>query len=131
MKQLIAFTMLFPILVFFLLQPVLNYMEETRGKAVEITVQRATEKAAIDGYYTPEILLEMKKKLNSIGYQDTEIEIDATQSVTLRGEYVEATIKVPNKYYFLLFKPLFLSDDDYSKDLYHVRSATRMSEYIN
>jgi hypothetical protein len=129
MKDIIAMMMLLPIMLFFMLQPMLHDAEMARGIVLETVVQRATEKAALVGYYTPDILDELKQKLEEVGYEENEIEIEATDVPVYRGGYVSLTVRVPNKYFFLLFSSLMYGDSE--KDhMYHIRSATRMSEYV-
>lgn len=110
-----------------MIQPILNHAEQSRGDVASIVIERATEKAALEGRYTEEIKNEIYTVLSNIGYREEEIELELTEEQTARGEYVSGTIKVPNKYYFVMFDALFGYAD---KDIYHKKSATRMSERI-
>ncbi|UII57766.1 hypothetical protein LS684_10230 [Cytobacillus spongiae] len=129
MKELIAFVMLVPAFIFFLIQPMLHNAEEVRGKKAQIVIQQATEKAAILGQFTPELIEEIYTEMEEVGYEKDEIELSVTTNLTYRGDYVSGKIKVPNDYFFVLAKSLLLLNDD--SEMYHVRSATRMSEFIN
>lgn len=128
MKDIIAFAILFPFLVMFLIQPLLHDAEKARGEAAKIAIERATERASIEGYYTADILEEVYTIMEGVGYTRDEVTLSVTETVTLRGDYVSAQIVVPNKYLFLIVKSFFNTDE---VEMNHVRSATRMSEYVN
>jgi hypothetical protein len=129
MKDIIAFTLLLPLLLFFMIQPMLHDAEQSRGEVAQIAIQRATEKAAIEGYYTDEVIQEIYDMLSEVGYSEDEIKLEVTTTLKYRGEYVSGRVKVPNKYFFLLFDSLLRIKN---KDpMYHIKSATRLSEYID
>lgn len=128
MKHLIALLMLSPLLIFFLLQPSLNHAEEIRGKQAQVVINTANDKASIEGRYTDGIIQYIKDEMKKVGYKEEEIELEVTTSLTHRGEYVEGRIQVPNKYYMLLSKALLGWEFE---DLYHIRSSSRMSEYVD
>jgi hypothetical protein len=129
MKDIIAFTLLLPLILFFMIQPMLHDAEQSRGEVAQIAVQRATEKAAIEGYYTDDIIQEIHDLLGQVGYSENDIDLEVTTSTKYRGEYVTAKIKVPNKYFFLLFDSLLRIKNE--EPMFHIKSATRMSEYID
>lgn len=129
MKDIVAFIMLFPMLIFFLIQPMLHEVERYRGDAAMIAIERATEKAAVEGSYTTEIIEEIFYIMEGVGYSRDEVELMLTTDETLRGDYVSGSIKVPNKYFFLLASSLMNSSEE--EEMYHIRSATRMSEFLN
>jgi hypothetical protein len=129
MKDIIAFTLLLPLILFFMIQPMLHDAEQSRGEVAQIAIQRATEKAAIEGYYTDEIVQEVYDILGQVGYSESDIDLEATTTMKYRGEYVSGKVKVPNKYFFLLFDSLLRIEND--EPMFHIKSATRMSEYID
>lgn len=128
MDKLLVFFMLMPFTLLILFQPALDRVEESREKVVQVAIQRGVEKAAIDGYFTDENIEEIKYILSSVGYEDADIEFKGTLVPTLRGDYIEGSIKVPNHYQFLLFENLISGE---ATEKYHYHSASRMSEFIN
>jgi len=129
MKEIILFTIVFPFLLYFSLTPMLNDLENARGKIIQGTIYKATEKAALEGYYTEENKEEIYTQLEEIGYERDEIELRLTEDMKMRGEYVEGTITAPNKYTFI-FGGLISSDSE-EENPPHVRSSARMSEFVN
>lgn len=129
MSKLLAFMMLSPFMLILLFQPTLDRLEEAREKVVQVAIQRATEKAALDGYYTEDTILEMHNMLNLVGYNQDDIEFVGTLTPTNRGENVEGTLKAPNEYQFLLFEKMINVGETSEK--HHIHSASRMSEFIN
>jgi hypothetical protein len=112
-----------------MIQPMLHNAEQSRGEVAQIAIQRATEKAAIEGYYTEEIIQEVYDLLGQVGYSENDIDLEVTTTTKYRGEYVSGKVKVPNKYFFLLFDSLLRIKNE--EPMFHIKSATRMSEYIN
>lgn len=127
MKNLVAFIMVFPFLLFFLLQPMLHNSEMARSKKLEILVQKATEQAAIEGTYTQDNIQNIIDGLADVGYDQADIEIEATTNTVYRGGYVSCKVKVPSNLFFILLAPLIHGSDS---ETYHIREATRMSEYV-
>lgn len=128
MDKLFVFMMLLPFSLVLLFQPALARVEESREKVVQVAIQRGTERAAVEGYFTEEIIDEMKLLLERVGYEKDDIEFVGTILPVSRGEYVEGTIKAPNIYQYLLLENLVTGE---RTDNYHVHSASRMSELIN
>ena len=67
MQNLLPFAILFPLLMIFALQPILNDAEEARGTIAKIAIERATERAAVEGRFTEEIKNEMIELLTGVG----------------------------------------------------------------
>lgn len=128
MDKLFVFMMLLPFTLMLLFQPALDRMEEAREKVVQIAIQRATEKAAVEGYYSIDTIDEMYALLERVGYDRADVEFKGTIIPVTRGEYVEGALKAPNLYQFLLFESL-VSGEETNK--YHYHAATRMSEYLD
>lgn len=110
-----------------LFQPTLDRLEEKREKTVQVAIQRGVERAAIDGYFTRETIDEMMMLLESVGYEEEDVTFYGTEEQTLRGQYVEGSIEVPNQFQFLLLEN-YLTGEVEDKSHYHF--ASRMSEYI-
>ncbi|MBH0167149.1 hypothetical protein IHV12_19680 [Fictibacillus sp. 7GRE50] len=129
MKDIIVFTLILPFVLYFLFTPILNDIENARGKIIQGTIQKATEKASLEGYFTPEIKEDIYKDLEEIGYDRNKVELELTGDIKMRGEYVEGTIKAPNEYHFILSKLISSKVD--SGNPPHIKSSSRMSEYVN
>ncbi len=127
MEKLLVFMMLFPFTLLLLFQPALDRMEEGREKVVQVAIQRGIERAAIEGGFTQENKDEMFALLSAVGYKESEIEFNGTESLTLRGDYVEGSLKVPNIYQFFLFENMISRE---TSEKFHFHSASRMSEYV-
>lgn len=130
MEKIFVLYLVFPLWMIIIFQPYLDRLEEARDIVNQVALERATEKAAIEGYYTDEIVLEMKDLVKRVGYRDEDIEFDGTSLLTDRGNYIQGTLKVPNVYQHILISSI-LERKDEPDAMYHVSSATRMSEYIN
>jgi len=128
-KDFIAFMLLLPLLLFFLIQPMLHYVEGQRGERAQIILEKATERAAIEGRYSPSIISDIVDEVEKMGYKEEDIKLRLTTDLTNRGDYVTGTLVVPNKFFFMLSPALLGFDED--KPLYHVATASRMSEHIN
>lgn len=128
MEKVLVLYMVFPLWLIILFQPYLNDIEDGRDRVAQVALERATEKAALEGYYTTDIIMEMNSILEKVGYSADDIEFTGTTDVTTRGQYITGTLKVPDKYSFLLFTHLLERKSNESN--FHVNTATRMSEYI-
>ncbi|WP_214483775.1 hypothetical protein [Bacillus sp. SM2101] len=129
MDKILVLYMIIPIMLIILFQPQLNNVEQARDIVSKQAIERATEKAAIEGYYTPEIIEEMTELLMKLGYSEDEIEYRLTTDVTYRGDIIEGTVKLPDKYSFILISNLIERKEN--DELYHVNTASRMSEFVN
>lgn len=107
----------------------LHDAEQARGDKAQIVIQRATEKAAIEGRFTDDIIQEVKDEMKRVGYDDSEIELEVTTDLTYRGNYISGKLKVPNKYFFLFAESLLSLGEE--EEIFHIRSASRLSEYVN
>jgi hypothetical protein len=110
--------------IIILFQPSLNDASEDTGDMLKDYIEFANEKAAVEGYYTPEIQTELKENIKKLGYTDSQIELTVTNTTKFRGEYVKGTVKVPNRWSSIMLSALFGS-----QERYHIKSAIRMSEY--
>lgn len=105
--------------------PILAYLDSLHREAVEVTLTEGAKKAAIEGYFTPEIIQEMRDTLtDKYNFNSSTIEITATTTLTTRGEYIEAEIRVPRGILFVL--------DLFNQGPSHIEKKTQvLSEYIN
>lgn len=113
-----------------LFQPQLSNLEDKRSTVAQLALQRATEKAALEGYYTQEIIDEMYSILEMVGYTRDDVVLDLTSEEVFRGEYIKGTVKVPNQYQYILLTNL-LDSDKTTDESYHVHFSSRMSEHVN
>jgi len=112
----------------FLFQPPLHELYNTRSNAVEVVLNQGIAKASsIDnGYFTPEIIQEMKDNLKQRFFiRDEDIEFRGTTTLTLRGEYIEGTLIVKKTPLWILEGVLGTSPEAIT------RHATMMSEYVS
>lgn len=128
MDKLFSLLLLTPFLWVMVYQDSLNRVEELKGEMAEQTIQRATELASVEGYYTPEIIEGIENNLLAVGFSSEEISLELTLEFTERGEYVEGKITVPNKYTNILTRSFFSPNDE--TELNHVYKASRMSEAL-
>ncbi|WP_374717750.1 hypothetical protein [Neobacillus sp.] len=83
--------------------PILAYLDSLHREAVEVVLTEGAKKAAIEGKFSPEIIQEMKDTLvEKYNFDPNKIKINATQTLTYRNEYLEASIEVPRSFIFIL-----------------------------
>ncbi|MYL35478.1 hypothetical protein GLW08_20460 [Pontibacillus yanchengensis] len=127
MEKLIILFLTMPITLIMLFQPQLNEVEEARNTIAKVAIERGTALAAVEGYYSPSIIKEMKDMLKEVGYEENQIKLEHTQGVVNRGEYISARIEVPNEYTNILIDNMISSSE---VDLKHVHVSSLMSEYV-
>lgn len=105
--------------------PILSYLDSLHREAVEVVLTEGAKKAAIAGQFSPTIIQEMKDTLvNNYNFDETKITIQATQSLTPRNQYLEASIEVPRSFIFVL--------DIFNQGPSTFKKKTKiLSEYIN
>lgn len=128
MEKLVVFLMTLPFFLIILFQPALDRVEEANEKVVQVAIQRAVERAAIEGHFTDENLKNMYKILESIGVKKEDVIFEGTTELTYRGDYIEGSLKVPNRYQFILIENIINGE---LEEKYHYHAASRMSEFIN
>lgn len=126
MGKILALLLTLHIFIIMIFQPDLNNLENNRDIWIQSMLQRETEKAAIDGYYTPTIKNEIYTYLQNIGYKQSDVQLNLTSTPVPRGSYITGTIKVPSPYSDILIR-LLIGDKTTTN---HVASATIMSEYL-
>ncbi|WP_163537302.1 hypothetical protein [Gracilibacillus sp. YIM 98692] len=105
--------------------PILAYIDSMHREAVEVVLQEGAKKAAIEGYFTPGIIDDMKQELvDRYNFDESTINITATDTLQQRENHLAATIEVPRGPIFLF--NVFNNGPDTIK-----KSTTIMSEYIN
>lgn len=105
--------------------PILAYLDSLHREAVEVVLTEGAKKAAIEGRFTPEIVQDMSDTLvERYNFDETKINIEATQSLTPRNQYLEASIEVPRSFIFIL--------DIFNQGPSTFTKETKiLSEYIN
>ncbi|MDE3840990.1 hypothetical protein C0966_17135 (plasmid) [Bacillus methanolicus] len=105
--------------------PILTYIDSLHREAVEVVLTEGAKKAAIEGYFTPEIIDDMKDTLvTKYNFDETKITIEATMTPTPRNEFIEASIEVPRGFIFIV--DIFNQGPDTFK-----KETKVLSEYIN
>jgi hypothetical protein len=116
MTLLIAITIMFT--------PLLVYLDSLHREAIDLVLHEGMKDASIQGGFTTEIVADMKDALvKDYNFDPNVIDIEATHDIKERGEYIEATIRVPRSPIFIL--GLF---NEGPKEI--VRTAKIMSEHI-
>jgi hypothetical protein len=126
-KSVISFMLLLPFFVFFMFQPFFNEVTHLRGMALEITLNRGIQQAAVQGYFTTDIINKMKDDLGKAGFNSAYVEFSGTTTRVDRGQYLQGQLKYPMNNLWVM--PGMLGSDGTSN--YYIRSATQMSEYLN
>ncbi|QCJ45459.1 hypothetical protein FAY30_26315 (plasmid) [Bacillus sp. S3] len=105
--------------------PILSYLDSLHREAVEVVLTEGAKKAAIEGQFTPSIIQGMKDSLvKNYNFDETKIKIQATQSLTHRNQYLEASIEAPRSFIFIL--------DIFNQGPSTFKKETKiLSEYIN
>ncbi|MEG6533212.1 hypothetical protein V6C20_06690 [Caldibacillus thermoamylovorans] len=125
MSKVIGEWMVLIITVNIMFAPILTYVDSLHREAVEVVLSEGARKAAVQGQFTPSIIKEMKDNLvTNYNFAENKITINATQSLTSRGDYIKASIQIPRGKIFIL--DIFNQGPDYYK-----KEITVMSEYIN
>lgn len=83
--------------------PLLAYLDSLHREAVEVVLTEGAKKAAVEGYFTTEIIEDMVDTLvDNYNFDKSKIEVTATFNPTQRGEYITASIEVPRGFIFIL-----------------------------
>ncbi|MGG1594794.1 hypothetical protein [Terribacillus saccharophilus] len=109
----------------FMFAPILAYVDSLHREAVEVVLHEGAKKAAIEGRFTEDIVKSMRSELvNNYNFDSDKIEINATQSLTYRNEYMDASIEVPRG-------PIFLFEIFIPGPKTIHKNTRVLSEYIN
>ncbi|WP_243856260.1 MULTISPECIES: hypothetical protein [Cytobacillus] len=105
--------------------PILAYLDSLHREAVEVVLTEGAKKASIEGRFTPAIIDEMKDTLvDRYNFDESKIRVTATQSLTPRNQYIEASIEAPRSFIFIL--------DIFNQGPSTFKKETKiLSEYIN
>ncbi len=119
--------MISTIFIVYMFQPFLNEIYHLKNLAVQITLDRGIEKAAVDGRFTEAIINEMKMTLaDQLHFSPAEIIFSGTTALTSRGGYLEGTLTIPAGQLWIL--PNVFGG---GSELRELRTyAKQMSEYI-
>jgi hypothetical protein len=103
MSKTLAEWMTLFIVVNIMFAPILAYLDSLQREAAEVVLTEGAKKASIEGRFTPEIIQDMKDNLvNEYNFDESKITIVATQSLTPRNQYLEASIEIPRTFIFIL-----------------------------
>lgn len=127
MRQVITLLMISTIFTVYMFQPFLNEIYHLRNLALQITLDRGIEKAAVDGRFTDEVITEMKSTMaNQLHFSTSVISFSGTTQVTPRGGYIEGNLGIPAGQLWIL--PSVFGGGE---DIRELRAyAKQMSEYI-
>lgn len=127
MKNVIAFLLLSILMLFAFFQPGLSQAYHVQQEIVKTVLSDAAMKAAVQGRFTDEIILEMKQEIHKkLNYDVNEIVFEGTTEVVPRGGIIEGTLKLPAYRSFMF--PGFLTADDGRLPISY--TVQRMSEYV-
>ncbi|NRD80842.1 hypothetical protein HPT25_26295 [Bacillus sp. BRMEA1] len=126
MSKALAEWMTLIIVINIMFAPILTYIDSLQREAVEVVLTEGAKEASIQGQFTPQIIQGMKDALsNQYHFDASKINIQATTTLTLRNQYLQASIEAPRGFIFIL-------------DIFHLNqpltfkeSTKIMSEYIN
>jgi hypothetical protein len=108
-----------------LFTPLFVYLDSLHREVVDTVLHQSLKEASIAGYYTPEIIQDIKDTLvNDYKFVEDDITIRATTSLKQRGEYIDISLSVPRGPIFIL--NLFNQGPDRIE-----RTASIMSEHIS
>jgi len=105
--------------------PMFVYLDSLHKNVVDTVIHQGLKEASIEGYFTDEIITDMKDTLvTDYNFQESTIEITATQTLKQRGDYIEISLSVPRG-------PIFILDIFNQGPEKITRTSKIMSEYIN
>lgn len=104
--------------------PILYMINSSTEQTVTVVLDEATKSAADKGQFTPEIIEEeIMQRLEDRNIPRDNVEFTGTESLTMRGEYIEAKITIPRT-------PIILFDIFGENPDAITKSTRLMSEYI-
>lgn len=96
MKQVITLLMISTIFIVYMFQPFYNEIYHLRSMALQITIDNAIEKAAVEGRFTDEIIGQVKDVMvDKLHYASGDVNFSGTTLQTPRGDYIEGTLGIP------------------------------------
>ncbi len=127
LKQVIALIMVSLVFIVYMFQPFYNEIFHLRNLALQVTLDNAIEKAAVEGRFSNETVNEMKATMvDRLHYSSGDVSFCGTTKLTPRGNYVEGTLGIPAGQLWVL--PNIMGG---SSDVRELRAyAKQMSEYI-
>lgn len=124
MSNYLSMFMVMLVIALILTTPMLYMVNSSTEHTVTTVLDEATKTAANNGQFTEEIIEnEIYKKLEEKHIPRDKVNFSGTQSLTTRGNYIEASITVPRTP-IILFSVFGQSPKDINK------SSRLMSEYI-
>lgn len=116
--------MLLPFVLWGVFQGILYFNANQVEEAINIAIYEGSKKAAIQGYYSQDIYQEMRAFLEqSYHFDPAKVAIEGTESLRVRGEYLEVEVVVPKPRLHVI--PLFNPTRD---DFFYFKKFI-MSEY--
>jgi hypothetical protein len=105
--------------------PILAYVDSLHREAVEVVLTEGAKKAAIEGYFSDEIIEDMVDNLvTNYNFDQSKIKVTGTFAPRERGQYLTASIEAPRSFIFIL--------DIFNQGPETFIKETRiMSEYLN
>jgi hypothetical protein len=105
--------------------PLFLYRDSLHREVIDMVIHQGLKEASIRGYFTDEIIADMKDTLvNDYNFQESTIEITATQTLQQRGDYIEISLSVPRG-------PIFIINLFNQGPNKITRPGKIMSEFIN
>lgn len=110
----------------FMTTPILMYIDAAHREIVEITLNESAKRAAVEGYFSDQIINETINELvTEYNFDQNTIQLEGTITPTPRGQYIEATLSVPRGPIFI-FSSLFNNGPGQ-----HKKKIRIMSEAVN
>jgi len=127
LRQVIAVLLISTLFIVYMFQPFLNEIYHLKNLAVQITLDRGIEKAAVDGKFTDQIINEMRMTLSEqFHFSIDEISFTGTTAAAPRGAYIEGALGIPAGQLWILPGVW-----DSGTEINELRAyAKQMSEYI-
>lgn len=127
MKQ-AAFTwMILPFMLVFIFQGVLFYKDSLVRKTVDVAIYEASKEASVIGHFNEDIYDKTRQMLvNAVHFNEDDIEMQGTEHLITRGNYLDVTISVPRGRIYVL--PGLIDDGSTADKI--IRTKRIMSEYI-
>lgn len=116
--------LLLPFVLWGVFQGVLYFHANQVEQAIHMAIFEGAKKAAVQGRYTQDIYQEMNGFLvQTYHFDPSKVEIHGTESIKVRGEYLEVEVVVPKPRLHVL--PLFKRNE---QDYFRFRKSI-MSEF--
>ncbi|WP_078557023.1 hypothetical protein [Bacillus alkalicellulosilyticus] len=103
MSSVLAKWMTLIIVVNIMFAPILAYVESLHREAVETVLHEGAKRAAIVGYFSEEIIEDMRQQLvEHYNFDENTIQFEGTQTLTYRHDYIQGALEVPRGIIFII-----------------------------